>query len=92
MENSKKNEHNDEQLLSVINKLMLIIVILIIGIIAIPITIYYSKQSEKVKVNVSSSTSSSASAHSKEITYWTAPDINNITDSKLKESVTYGKE
>jgi thiosulfate dehydrogenase len=24
--------------------------------------------------------------------YWTAPDINNITDSKLKASVSYGKE
>ena len=90
MENSQNNEHNNDQLFAVINKLILIIVVLIIGIISIPIFIYYSNQPDKVKDNVSSTTSSSA--FSKEIAYWTAPDINNITDPKLKASVSYGKE
>ena len=90
MDSPQNNEHNNDQLYTVINKLILVIVVLIIGIISIPIFIYYSNQPDKVKDNVSSSTSSSAS--SKEIAYWTAPDINNITDPKLKASVSYGKE
>ena len=92
MENPQNNEHNNDQLFAVINKLILVIVVLIIGIVAIPIIIYYSNQPDKVKENVSSSTSSSASTRLSEMAYWTAPDINNITDSKLKASVSYGKE
>ncbi len=89
MENSQNNEHNNDQLYAVINKLIMIIVVLIIGVISIPIFIYYSNQPEKVNDNVSST---SVSTPSKEIAYWTAPDINNITDPKLKASVSYGKE
>lgn len=92
MDSPQNNEHNNDQLFAVINKLILVIVVLIIGIVAIPITIYYSNQPDKVKENVSSSSSSSASASSSEMAYWTAPDINNITDLKLKASVSYGKE
>ena len=91
MDSQQNNEHNNDQLFAVINKLILVIVVLIIGIVAIPIIIYYSNQPDKVKDNLSSSTSS-ASASSSEIAYWTAPDINNITDPKLKASVSYGKE
>ena len=89
MENPQNNEHYNELLFSVINKLILIIVVLIIGIIAILIINYYSKQPKKVSDNISSS---SLSTPSKEIAYWIAPDINNIKDSKLKASVSYGKE
>jgi thiosulfate dehydrogenase len=92
MDSPQNNEHNNDQLFAVINKLILVIVVLIIGIVAIPIIIYYSNQPDKVKEIVSTSTSSSASASSSEMAYWTAPDINNITDSKLKASVSYGKE
>lgn len=92
MDSPQNKEHNNDKLFAVINKLILIIVVLIIGIISIPIIIYYSNQPEKVKEIVSTSTSSSASASSSEMAYWTAPDINNITDSKLKASVSYGKE
>ena len=91
MDRPQNIEHNNDQLFAVINKLILIIVVLIIGIVTIPIIIYYSNQPDKVKENVSSSTSS-ASASSSEMAYWTAPDINNITDPKLKASVSYGKE
>jgi thiosulfate dehydrogenase len=92
MDSPQNNEHNNDQLFAVINKLILVIVVLVIGIISIPIIIYYSNQPDKVKEIVSTSTSSSASASSSEMAYWTAPDINNITDPKLKESVSYGKE
>ena len=91
MDSPQNNEHNNDQLFAIINKLILIIVVLIIGIISIPIIIYYSNQPDKVKENVSSTTSS-ASASSSEMAYWIAPDINKITDPKLKESVSYGKE
>jgi thiosulfate dehydrogenase len=92
MDKPQNNEHNNDQLFAVINKLILIIVVLIIGIVTIPIIIYYSNQPEKVKDKISTSTSLSASAPSKETAYWTAPDINDITDSNLKASVSYGKE
>ncbi len=92
MDSPQNKENNNDQLFAVINKLILIIVVLIIGIISIPISIYYSNLPDKAKEIVSSSTLSSASASSSEVAYWTAPDIINITDSKLKATVSYGKE
>jgi len=92
MENQQNKEHSNDQLFSVINKLILIIVVLVIGIISIPIFIYYNNQPDKVSKNNSPSPSSTASTNSTEPLYWTAPDIESITDLKLKATVSYGKE
>jgi thiosulfate dehydrogenase len=92
MEDSQNKEEVNENLFAVINKLMLIIVILIIGIISIPLIIYYGNQPVKVQKNNLNSSYSSASTNSAEKLYWTASDVESITDLKLKASVSYGKE
>jgi thiosulfate dehydrogenase len=92
MENSQKKEQDNEQLISVISKLLLIIIVLIMGIVSVPIIIYFSNKPNKVSKNTTSSTSSTLSANSSETVYWKAPDVETITDLKLKESISYGKE
>ena len=89
MENTQNKEHENEQLIAVINKLLLIIIVLIIGIVSVPIVIYFSNQPDEVSKNTTSTTVSSLSS---EKLYWKAPDVETITDIKLKESISYGKE
>lgn len=75
------------RLVSIINKLLFVIAILVTGIVAIPFILLYNRQAEK------QNTPASAEAKATDTTnYWTAADINTITDAGLKEQVSYGKE
>ncbi len=88
-----ENEDRTEQgLLPVINKLILIIVVLIAGLIAMPIAFYYSKQPAKPKNNISTNLAVSTVVKKDGATYWTAPEVDTITDTKQKEQIEYGKD
>lgn len=89
MGNTPNKEHVNEHLISVINNLLLIIFILIMGIVSFPIIIYFNNQPKKASKFISSSTVPSISS---EKVYWKAPDVESVTDLKLKESISYGKE
>jgi len=93
------HDHDDtlqEGLLPVVSKLIAIIVVLILGLIAMPIAFYYSNQPEKPSDKAidkpSSMNTGIAEKKVDKSTYWIAPDVNTITDSKQKEQVEYGKE
>jgi thiosulfate dehydrogenase len=86
MHNEQEDKRTD-QLVSIINKLLFVIVVLVIGIVAMPFVLSYKGQSEKEKIATSTEIKKTDSTN-----YWTAPDINAITDAKLKAQVTYGKE
>ena len=84
------NEQEDkrtERLVSVINKLLFVIVVLVIAIVAMPFILSYKNQSEKEKIATSAEPQKTDTTN-----YWAAPDINAITDAKLKAQVSYGKE
>ena len=89
MDNTQNKEQENEQLITVINKLLLIIIVLLIGIVSVPIVIYFSNQPDEVSKNTTSTTVLSLSS---EKLYWEAPDVESVTDKKLKESISYGKE
>ena len=84
------NEQEDkrtERLVSVINKLLFVIVVLVIAIVAMPFILSYKNQHEKEKIATSTEIKKTDTTN-----YWAAPDINAITDAKLKAQVSYGKE
>jgi len=87
------NEQEDkrtEGLVSIINKLLLVIVVLVITIVAMPFILFYKGQTDKPETQ---NLATSAEAVKTDTTnYWTAPDINSITDVKQKEQVVYGQE
>jgi thiosulfate dehydrogenase len=89
-------EHEDDKmqegLVPLISKLILIIVILVIGLISMPIILYYSNQPEKPKEKIIASEVATPEVKKDGITYWTAPDVNSISDANQKEQVEYGKE
>lgn len=90
MKNQQTTENNQQQLYSVINKLILIIIVLIVGIISIPIFLYYNNQPKEPLSNISK-TSTVNISNSKEVVYWKAADMEGISDLRLKENITYGK-
>jgi len=92
MPNNQGEDKIPETLISVINKLMLVIVVLVVALIAIPIVFYYSNQPGKSENITSPAMTKQGEVKKDELVYWTATDINTITDSKQKEQVTYGKE
>lgn len=81
----------EQRLLPIISKLILVIVVLVIALIAMPVLFYMSnrpvQQKEKSATPVQSS-----EAKKEGMAYWAAPDVNSISDEKLKEQVGYGKE
>ena len=84
-----KEQDNDkivQGLISVVNKLILVIVVLVAGIIAMPFVLNYKDDTQKTtsKINVVTNDDT--------VAYWTAPDINTISDSVKKAQVEYGKE
>jgi thiosulfate dehydrogenase len=89
-------EHDDDKmqqgLVPVISKLILIIVVLIIGLIAIPIIFYYTNQPDKPEDKTAVPDAATTEVKKDGVVYWTAPDVNSITDAKQKEQVEYGKE
>ena len=88
----KQDDKLSQGLLSAINKLVLVIVILVIALIAMPFVISYSNRPHKVEEKTTG-TVASIDEPKKDLTiYWTAPDVNSITDAKQKEQVEYGKD
>ncbi len=87
------NEQEDkrtEGLVSIINKLLLVIVVLVITIVAMPFILFYKSQPAKPETQ---NVATSAEAVKTDTTnYWTAADINTITDAKQKQQVVYGQE
>jgi thiosulfate dehydrogenase len=92
MSNNQGEDKIPETLISVINKLMLVIVVLVVALIAIPIVFYYSNQPDKSENITSPAITKQGEVKKDKLVYWTATDINTITDAKQKEQVTYGKE
>lgn len=75
-----------QNLISVINKLILIIVILVTTVIAMPFVLQYTRHKENIKnekpvLTVKDTTN-----------YWVAPEVGSISDARQKEQVTYGQE
>ncbi len=90
MHNIQEEDKRTEGLVSVINKLLLIIIVLVISIIAIPFILFYKNQPAKPETqNV---TTSADPVKTDKTNYWTAADINTITDAQQKLQVAYGKE
>lgn len=86
--NEQDNSKEIRSLLSVINILLLAIGVLVVTVIAMPFIVNKSSHPEKAEQNTSA-----GSVIKKDTTaYWTAPDINSITDIKLKQQVEYGRE
>jgi thiosulfate dehydrogenase len=84
------NEQDDKRtdgLISVINKLLFVIIVLVVGIVAMPFILFYADQSQKEKIATSTDLKKADTTD-----YWTAADINTITDAKQKAQVEYGKE
>ncbi len=74
-----------EGLIPVIRKLMFIIIVLVIALVALPFVFYYSNRPKKIteeKVDTKFIKDN--------VVYWTAPDVNSISDGKKKEQVEYG--
>ncbi len=78
-------------LLSVINKLILVVVVLVLALIATPFIISYNRSAQdENKIPVATPV---VKAPAKDLPqYWTAPDINTITDTVSKKQATYGRE
>ena len=79
-------------LLSTISKLILVIVVLVGALIAMPFIIEYGNQPDKPKEKTMGTLTASDEPKKELAVYWTAPDVNSITDVKQKEQVEYGKE
>jgi len=76
-----------QQLVAIINKLLLVIAVLVITLIMLPVI--FNSNDHRTKANEKDINTATAKDT---VTYWTAADINTITDTKLKEQVVYGKE
>ncbi|MEO7488529.1 MAG: c-type cytochrome [Ferruginibacter sp.] len=90
------NNHDEDSipkvLISVINKLMLVIVVLVVALIAMPIVFYYSSIYYNPTNITQDGMTKKDEVKKNEVVYWTASDINTITDARQKEQVAYGKE
>jgi len=91
MHNHQEEDIRTEQLMSVINKLLFVIVVLVISIIAIPFILLYANQS-KPENPTENTVALPATVKTNAVNYWTAPDINSISDTKQKAQVEYGKD
>jgi thiosulfate dehydrogenase len=74
-------------LTSTVNKLLLVISVLVIALVMLPVIFYFDKESANKK-----DISANDAAIKDTTRYWIAPDVDTITDLKLKEQVAYGKE
>lgn len=89
MQNNERDTDKEiRSLLSVINILLLVIGVLVVAVIAMPFIVYKSNQAEKAGQQIPAGSDLKKDT----TTYWAAPDINSITDIKLKQQVEYGKE
>jgi len=74
-----------QKLTAIINKLLLVIVLLVLALILLPLILNLRKDTDKTKDLTTTDIKDTTS-------YWTAADINTITDTMLKAKVAYGKE
>lgn len=92
MQNHQEEEIRTARLMSVINKLLFVIVVLVITIIALPFILLYTNQLGKPENPTGNTMTSSATVKTDAVNYWTAPDINSLSDARQKAQVEYGKE
>jgi thiosulfate dehydrogenase len=90
MYNGELENKRTEGLVSVINKLLLVIIVLVISIVAIPFVLLYNSQPAKPEIQTPFVTGAASTVKTDAANYWTAPDINTITDPKQKAQVEYG--
>ena len=77
-----------QRLVAIINKLLLVIAVLVIALIVLPF--YFNEQRDKI--NEKDISAANGAIIKDTVTYWKSPDIDTITNVKLKEQVNYGKE
>ena len=77
-----------QRLVAIINKLLLVIAVLVIALIVLPF--YFNEQYDKI--NEKDMSAANGAIIKDTVTYWKSPDIDTITNAKLKEQVNYGKE
>lgn len=92
MHSAQEEDKIQQRLVTVINKLMLIIAVLIIALSAIPLLIFRGSQPHKPTDKTPATAASGTQPKKSAVAYWTAPDINNITDAEQKAQVAYGRE
>jgi len=91
----KETEEADtipQRLLSSINILLFVIIVLVLALVALPFIFLYSSQADVATENVNVTTPVNNAPKKDATLYWTAQDVNSITDAKQKEQVQYGKE
>ncbi len=81
-----------QELISVINRLILVIVILAIGLISMPFIFQYTIQPNKSKDNIQGNVTNNSEANNNAANYWISPDVSTILDATQKKQVAYGKE
>jgi len=89
MPNEQDEDKLRERLISIINRLLVVIAVLVLSLIALPLIFYYDKQRDLASEHAKGDT---AADKKDAVAYWTAPDLNIITDAMQKEMVEYGKE
>src|SRR6188768_2337027 len=91
MLNEQGEDKQTDKLISIINRLLVVIVVLVLSLIALPLIFYYDKQTDHA--NEKTKGSDTAVVEKKDaVAYWTAPDLNIITDAGQKEMAEYGKD
>jgi thiosulfate dehydrogenase len=97
-QNDSTNNTPEKELLGIMNRLIYIILFMLVVIIVLPLLVFYRDDIEQFFIkktdtvsNIVVSTSMMPDNQIKE-NFWSAPDINEITDNALKEQVLYGKE
>lgn len=93
METKNSSPVNDG-LLMVIDRLLKLIVIMVLLLIALPFVIIYSGKSKKSSPQITSLAKPNAdnSTPEQRSTVWQAPVLDNVSDTKQKELIEYGRE
>jgi thiosulfate dehydrogenase len=90
------NEQPEDKIIAgfvaVINKLILVIVVLVAALIVMPVVLYYNNRPGKPAEKKENTFTIREDIKKDDVVYWTAPDVNTITDVKQKEQVEYGRE
>lgn len=90
-------QHNPEEdkirqgLVSVISKLLLIILVLIAGLIAMVVVLFQNNKPQSGNESKTGATSPGPDAKKDTTVYWTANDLNTVTDAGQKAQLEYGK-
>ncbi len=92
MHTQQEGENTTQVFTSVINRLLIVIMVSVIALIVMPVIIYQENQPHKPTESDTIAGAVNTEVKSDEVSYWTAPAIGDITDTKQKEQVEYGKE